>query len=655
MKKLNLLLVLLLIVAFSTTLLAEKKYALLKPAKNGVVSEAIPITKKQLDKMLKATPKSNQPEFEASHMGIIDTLTHNWTVNVNWGVAVGDTNASYYNPPASCYIKAIGIVGQDWSGETLATGFNLMIHKPAVEWSWDPADKDGDAWYTKELSTPINTILGDMMWGDFPVSVVDGERVWTEMIYLGYEPDNAGEPFIVSVVPFGDAGGYQGSDGFDPAANDEQRLAKFYQDGRSAGHDPQWIVRDYTMSWQIVVEFYENTPPSLTAEAYGSVLNDDARTFSCAVSDIDANDANQAGAATVTLNYKVNDGDWTDIACALASGTDTDGAWEAVVPAGTLTPGDVIAYKFIGTDKAGLSAESFEYSYGYFTKTANILFYYNDASESVSPADYFNQVEDPYDIWSGIADGPATATLLDMYDNIVRVDGDRPQYLGLDEFSTWLASGTEAAPKCLFWSSQEVWGAETDWVDTEWPVGDWHNDLLGIAAVQNDLSYIATEDYQEKWPINAVMGDMISGNLAQFVADSSWQLYHDTGYELGVTEFSDGFTLAENAVACFTDSATDVPMGLHYATATTKSVFLGFDQLAVNMNAPFGSAGYNWPEYGYPTPGLSIIVPTLEWFGITSDAVENNDAAGVAIKYNLNQNYPNPFNPETQISYSIAK
>jgi len=475
------------------------------------------------------------------------------------------------------------------------------------------------------------------------------------MIYLGIEPDSEGEPFMVGFSPFGEAGVNTGFLSGDAGGNHSMRFWKYYQGGGTSGNGG-WHIRHYGIACYLVVEFYENTPPVLTAESYGSVLSDEAKTLSCTVTDIDANDANQAGAATVNLSYKVNDGEWVKIACALASGTDTDGVWGGDVPAGTLTPGDVLTYFFDATDKAGLEAVTIENSYGYFAKSADVLLYYNDGSNSTNPAYYLYQAEEgSYDTWSGTADGPATDVLLNMYDHILRVDGDSPASLGIDEFTAWMASGTEATPKNIFWSSQEFLGAETGWTDTEFAADDWHNQYLGIGSVSHDLQYISTGGtYDQKWPVNPVIDDIISGNMAKVLADSGWQLHHDTPYELGVGEWSDGLTAGPGAVVCFTDSATGVAMGVHKETTTNKTVFIALDQVALNANSPYGTPGYWWPEYGYPFGGGSLHIPTLEWFGAITDVAENPNT-GIAAKYELSQNYPNPFNPETRISYEIAK
>ena len=671
MKKNTLLVVFIIVALLATTAFAKidkGKLGILLPTTPGNTSEVLPIDKKEL-KALRAGETTVGELMLAKANGIVDTMKVPYGYTVRFGASPGDTMGMYFKPPAALIVKAIGMNLADIDADAECHVINLSLVKSNYHADTHPADSIdaagwlgafiGGAWQQSSFGMyPLQWEAGHFpLWGEFPVTITETHvHTWTDMIYLGFEPDVGRDDFVAVMVPVGAAGSTIRWEGGDATAYPNYWGLKSYAGAGTSGN-PGWHVRSYGWNVWAVVEYYENTPPNAVAHTYGSVLSADARTLECDVKDVDADDPAQAGAATVVLKYKVNDGAWVDVSCAITSGTDTDGTWGGEVPAGTLTPGDVLTYYFIATDKAGLSKESIENSYGYFVKTADVLIYYNDDASAISVGSYVKQVAaDVYDVWDTNRDGISTPALVDPYQYIVRIDGYRPHFDDIDAFHTWLASGTEAAPKCVFWSSQEVLGSETDWEDTEWPAGDWHNDLLGVGGVQNDLSYIAAGKVEQPFiPINAVMGDMISGNLAQVCADSAWQLYHDVDYEMGGTDWADGLTLGVDAVACFTDSATGVPMGVHKGTATTKAVFLALDQLAINTHGP-GTQSYWWPEHGYPFYDLkaSLIVPTLEWFGALTD-VENNGAPGVAIKYDLSQNYPNPFNPETKISYSVEK
>jgi hypothetical protein len=314
------------------------------------------------------------------------------------------------------------------------------------------------------------------------------------------------------------------------------------------------------------------------------------------------------------------------------------------------------------TDGGGLTSKTDQGSYGYFAKTADVLFYYNDAAFTVAGAkdNYWNEASAwMFDTWDATSDGPAEDVLLNMYDYIVRVDGGGgPINLDADVFQAWLASGTAEKMKHLFWSSQEFLGAENGWVDATYAADDWHNMYLGIGSVVHDLQYVATgvNPPADPWPVNAVLDDPITGALAKFCADSSFQLVHHPAYELGYGDWSDNVEPGPGAVTCITDSASGVSMGVWKDGTTTKTVFLALDQIALDINPPYGTPGYVWPEYGFPSyaTGLSILEHTLVWFNAPT-AVDDNVEPGVITDYSLSQNYPNPFNPETKISFSIAK
>ena len=150
------------------------------------------------------------------------------------------------------------------------------------------------------------------------------------------------------------------------------------------------------------------------------------------------------------------------------------------------------------------------------------------------------------------------------------------------------------------------------------------------------MQYVSTGAYDQAWPINAVLDDPISGALAKFCADSGFQLQHDMPYVFGDNEWSDGLFAGTGAKVCFTDAASGIPMGIYKETETTKSVFLAFDQLALNMNPPSQNPNYVWPEYGHPVTGLSIIVLVLKWFKIPTEI--NVVKIEPPIEYQMEQN-----------------
>ncbi len=595
----------------------SQQIAILKPAKWGEKSEAIPLSNKQYKKLVGHTfSKIPGPNLKATHAGILDTLKHPFDTNVNWGIAAGDTQASYYEPSAACVIKAVGIVSQSWSTEQLSDVFNLEIRQAPYGWQFPDDWWDGDGIYTKDHGLP--TLLGDRIWGDYPCTISDGDRIWTEMMLLGTEPDVGDDGFIISIVPHG--GSYMGTDCASYNSSDTSdvyRLAKFYQAGRN-GHEPQFVVRPYSLTWIVIVEFYENTPPQLEPEVYSTVLNADAKEMRCHITDVDANDDTKAGVQAAILHYRVNSGNWHTLSCSLISGTNRDGIWRATIPSGYMFPGDVLTYYFTAVDYAGATSSSQENSFTYFNKTEDILVFYNDDGGSfpswiLSP--YYDNLwldeqNNPYgyDVWVGLTDGPLSHALIDQYQTIVQIDAFSPATLVDDTLSSWFASGT----KYMFWSSQDWagvllggFGADDD---TTFAVDDWHYRYMGLEYVGGTGHDIASDPFR----INPIQGDLISGPLFDFIGDSLG-LYINTDYELGWRNWSDAFIPAGHAVVCFTDSAEGRAMGVHTAYSGSKTAFIAFDQLCLDTYALpnyTASDGYHWVE-----PNVhSVADAALDWF-----------------------------------------
>ena len=678
MKKSTLLVVFIIVALLATAAFAKidkGRLGIMLPSKQGENSEVLPIDKYELA-ALRAGEITVNDIYLAKTTGVVDTFRTPIEYTVRFGASPGDTMVSHFKPPASLIVKAIGMNMSDIDdGGPECHVVNLSLTKSAWDpenWPVDSLDADGwlGSFYEPNVFTtstngyyPIQWEAGHMpLWGEFPVTITEtAVFTWTEMIFMGSEPDVGRDAFLAVMVPVGAADGTMRWQSGDATTLPNWWGLKSYQHEVGAGTSGNggWHVRHYGWMVYAVVEYYENTAPVVTTTGtYGTVLANDARTVSCHVFDIDANNPAEAGVNSVTMQYDVNSsGTWTDVAATMVSGTDTDGDWEADIPAGTLTPGDVVTFKFITADKAGLPAESQETSYGYFAKTTELLVFYNDDGTSypswiLSP--YYDNlwvndsdVPYEYDVWVGTADGALSAELITPYNNIVQIDAYSPQTMNDDVLGPWFAAG----PKNMFWSSQEYagqfcggWGAEND---TTFAADDWHNAYLGLGYIGGAGHDIMTDPF----PINPVEGDPISGEMFTFLGDSL-QLYVNCDFELGFTNWGDAITAGDGAVVCFTDSAEGRTVGVHKENGSYKGVFLGFDQLCLDTGAlPSYTVtdGYHWTEPN----NASIAGAALRWFGVPTDV--DTELPTVAAEYRLNQNYPNPFNPETRITYSISQ
>lgn len=667
MRKLSLLL-LLVVALMATSAFAQKgKLGILSPRSGEVM-----MIDKKSGKTVADYLANTSFNKVTGTTGIIDTLMYPGDINTNFGGWSNDVFFEWFDPGADCIIKEVWVnfYAKGTQGFTslqlFKTDYPTNVPDDAVNangWAGFYGDETAGNVGTTSAAGPWTgpdwsyDPLKEEIWGfgGFPVTIPDETPVWvgTSMNFLGVEPTvTAGERFAVVVNFLGSdwtADGRMAIYSINGDAAAPNPGAKFYAyhdqnvgGGGGTGHYG-WVIRNYMWGIFVVVEFTSNTPPSITPGGpYSTVLNNNAKTLDCRITDIDAANPATAGVASAMLYYKINDGADQSVAMTLASGTDTDGTWEGIIPTGYMGPGDILTYWYEATDKAGASTTIAGGSFGYFKKNYDLLVFYNDDGTSYSwnvLAQYYTALysEYMYDLWLGARDGALIAELLNQYDHIVQLDGYSPATLNDDAMGTWFAAGG----KNLFWSSQE-WGyALTGGADLTFAADDWHNMYMGIGTIgPMDIN----ANYTEAFPINAVAGDPISGGLAAFMGDSL-QLYINTAYELGWNDWCDAMTAADGATICFTDSAEGRTMGVYKENGGNKGVFLTFDPLTLDT-AP----SYYWTEVDV----FSVVRAALEWFG-TPVAVDKQGEPGVVTDYSLSQNYPNPFNPETRISYSLAK
>ncbi|MFZ5516534.1 MAG: T9SS type A sorting domain-containing protein [Candidatus Zhuqueibacterota bacterium] len=642
MKKYFMSLVFILIIGLASDLSAQI-YGMLKPTTPGIPSDIIPISEKQVTMLLQKnrTPLPlDQSNFQFTDL---DTLWHCNTFGYNLGVGPGDTLSSYYEPPGSCYIHAIGIIADSWGNEVIASGYYLMIHKPAHPWFFPPDLWNVDkACYLKEALN-YNTMLGEKMWGDLPVPIEEGEYFWSDMSALGATPNSEGDGFVVSVAPFGDGSMGTYVDTYQGSKLDAQ-LTKYYHEGRHE-HAPQWVVRGFSCTWKIVVEFYPT--PKLIPMNYGSVLNSNTKMMQCHITAYDPQLPETYGIESATFHYQINNGTTATLDMQLVSGTTEDGYWGIVLPAGYMNPGDNLTYWFRATDKEGRVGKSQKNSFRYFTKRNEVLVFYN-ADENSYGSWVVSSVYDnlwfhdgaalSYDLWVGLTDGPLTAELIYPYNYLIQLDAYSPATMNDDVIGAWLESGN----RCYFWSSQEwaskLCGGKEIENDTTFAPDDWHNKYIGMQYIGGAGHDIAADPFH----IKPASKSTISQRLAAFLGDSL-QLYLNSS-NLGWEDLADAFIKDEGAITCFMDSEMGRTMGIYKQYANSKTVFLTFDPACLTTQPS---------DYWTEPNSVSIVNDALDWFfsntSLGQKAIFENQ------EYNLIQNYPNPFNAETTIRYTITE
>ena len=368
------------------------------------------------------------------------------------------------------------------------------------------------------------------MWGDYTIQVSEPLREWiyVDMNQLGNEPEIWNEDFLVIMVPVGEPEGIIRWRAGDASGMPQWYGLKSYSEGGPSGKGG-WHVRHYGCQVLVVIEWFGYLPPLVNLEITGSVLNAEPKFLRCNIIDHSA-DTTRCGIFSAKLYYKINDGDWTQKEMYLINGSIYDGIWETVLSAGYVGPGDILTYFVEAINKINLTARSIESSFKYFKKENPILVFCNDYdSYNYLDSLWINEegVRYRHDIWRGSRDGHLTDELVNWYDNIIQIDGYSPATMNDDVVGRWLSSGN----KHYFWSSHE-WGYRlTQGRDMTFAEDDWHNYFMGINTLgPQDVNYINQGDEKPPYPILPVSNDLISGDLATFLADSL-QLFYYPYYE----------------------------------------------------------------------------------------------------------------------------
>ncbi len=652
----------------------SQQLGILSPRSNDVlpIKNLNDFRESKLNKEHLFQPVTNGIDTLGHYQGNYDYLVGGWSQDIFF---------EWFDPKVSCAIKEVWIhfyrSGNHNSGtlQLYTTDFPDNVPDNTVDengWvgyygtGWEscgPTSADG-SWKGSDRGYDP---LKEAIWGgETGVSVnVPGDYYWVNIIMADYEEEpvlEAGERFAVVYTVGGQNWSSLGRQ--DIVATSEYGPPfpglKFYDNtDANPGGGPSgewgWHVRSYTWDMCVIVEYLENSPPSITPILpVHTVLNSESKVLSCHIKDVDAADSSRTGVAGASLHYKVNNGSYQSLPMELASGTEADGYWEASLPAGYMSPGDVLTFSFQAEDKAGLVSSSREIAFKYFQKKSKLLAFYNDNThlpEFILPF-YFARVEHNYDVWSGASDGPLTDELVSQYNNIVQLDGYSPVTMNDDVIGTWLAGGS----RNLFWSSQE-WGFHiSDGRDSTFADDDWHYQYLGIRKIgPQDINFIEAGSSKEPFHILPDSGDVISGPIFEFLGDSLW-LFYNPYYELDFFNYIDALSIGTDSLAniSFYEAIDKNIVGIHKEYNGCKTVFLTFDQLALDTAYPDMLPNYDEPSgtHWLEPDVYSVLNAALDWFG-TPVSVGNESSTEMIEQFSLEQNYPNPFNPSTNIPYQV--
>ncbi len=599
------------------------------------------------------------------------------TPNTNFVGSTNDYFMEYYVAPADGYINSIDFNFSNLF-EFSGGGMSIWIYESAYPWpeidSEAIADVSGDAWlgYYDETSgfetTGTNWVrggvndlegaldmdydpLGAQVWPAFGSGSIslepnadDGGVVNFDLVTaMGTNhPFLAGDEFVV-VIRFngfeeqGDDGDYQA--GFLSATLhvDPQPSQKFYgtissPDGRLGNDDWGWYIRSYVWDWGVNVTLTSDRAPVLTGwNELGVTLSQDARTATCIITD-DNPSGGAAGVASANLMYSIDGADYVSVA--MTAEVDT---FSADIPG--IAGGDV-DYYFEATDVEGNTNSTLVQSYSVFVPSAPTLVVFNGGATGGYPYAYYFGISDfttyatagfPHDVW----DGPILEELAAAYTTIYEIShyGNGPAWDNREVIAAWLETGA----KNYGMFGDEFFGAWTGWVDQSYAAGDFEYDVLGVAAIHNDI--VASS--ADVTPVEAVEGNVLTGELYTAHMALGDTLMYDPVYEVGGVNWLDGFDLVDAGSENMVTLADGMPIGLNRMSGDDHIVVLGFDPISINASP------YTW--WGFSVE--SAQTQSLEWFGLW--AVSADDVT-VPENSSLSAAYPNPFNPTTSIEYQLA-
>jgi len=629
-----------------------------------------------------------EPNFNVT--GTLDTLGGG-LAGTNFGFFGQDAFIQYFVAPADMTIKGAGFDISDDEGA--ANGVSLRLIKlnwtfddlanvdadlhmgryPAVGNGYNDVDHLGEnnptgVWedltggtyplppWTDNADPAANTFDYDL-WSDgldgapfIPVN--DGEYQWVETALL-FEPTLLqGEVFAVLLE--------HEATTLDETGNRIGVTAevigipgwKFYQAPRSTDGTEGWHARTYTWDFVVAVDLTGDRAPSINSfDQLATTLSTEAQTVTADISDDNPSGGN-AGVASVTLSYSIDDGDFVDVPM-----TGTEPNFSADIPG--QVPGTEITYKINAVDVEGLNAlETPPYSYSIFEiiNTEALVVFNGLSGASGYPQSYYFGTGHGFVDWTrdSWGFGPLTEELTNSYQNIIEICAGGPTADNSELITAWLAA--DATRNYMLAGDEWLGAVAYGWPGWDSPItttdGEFARDILGVDVYYSDINV----DAGAPTDVMAVEGSLLGGALytayTQRQADSGYTgpILYDPAYEITQSNWLDGVDFLGdvevdlNGVA--SDSVTVIPIAGHRTLpAGNKVAFFAYDPLSLNQ----GGAEYEWWGFNIVSPQNQV----LDWFGGLVSVKQTDDA--IPNKYKLSQNYPNPFNPSTTIEFSIPE
>ena len=422
---------------------------------------------------------------------------------------------------------------------------------------------------------------------------------------------------------------------------------KYYENGRLDFTPPTdggwWLRGDFDWGMYVVIEYVEIPHPRHFLGNYGTTLNPGPRKICGTI--YDDNPGGGPSPFTAYLFYRFGGMAKHDSVQMISAGSE----YCAEIPRAHV--GDTVYWYINITDVNGYKTILPTRFYKIFQKTQDRLFIYNNTQYGLSNgALIYTSSSAKYDRWSTPNEGTSElADLLALYDKVIVADGLFPSHNVYPSLNAWLAMGTAAAKKSLFYSSQD-YGCyiQEKCADTTFPVGSFEEKYLGISTLGP----------QDQGPTNRPVkiipqADTVTNYLIKYNADSSTTLWHYPSFELAFSAYPDFMTPTASAKPLFKNTTGESVYGVRNSGVAFNTVFLAFDAGALQFRSDTSlhNSGYTTitdPKYRWIADVKSL---SNSFFDEVTDVKQSGE--NIPLIYSLSQNYPNPFNPATTINYEI--
>ncbi|MFZ5519388.1 MAG: FG-GAP-like repeat-containing protein [Candidatus Zhuqueibacterota bacterium] len=319
MKKLTIATLIILIGSGVSLSQAQKRLAILQPTEPGKVSRAIPIAQEEVDDKEQLLKKLAQAKMQFAATSD-DAIFRDYKGD-SLSFSVNDTGFVYFDPGVPCRIKEIGLFTQKVNNK-MGDGYFLWIKNS----NWhadtppDSIDEKGWAgvWNEHKSWEPSDWGIyptGAVLWGEFPVTALDGGWSWTTMEWLGYEPDVGLDDFCVVFSPYGDPAYKTGFLASDSSQSMEHHTWKYFHPANAIpgpdGEHYGWFHLSAGLAIYAVVEYYGmvNEPPTiLQATQLRNTHSTGPFTVKAQITDTDEVDPDRAGVQAAFLAYSTDEG-----------------------------------------------------------------------------------------------------------------------------------------------------------------------------------------------------------------------------------------------------------------------------------------------------------------------------------------------------------